>query len=185
MVSQASWALLGFEEDRMCQPILTTTLLLAEDTYSSEELVDQQPVLLKVMDTADQVRHWGVMTSWTMAGPRLDRGSAAPLTPRMAPGTASATCAGPAPSLLSTASTTGRALRAASATSRSSPCTRRAASTAAPCSCWEISWTWSSTGIGHAVRLPVPCGRELTDPPSLQLGCKTQIQFLYEYFHPH
>ncbi|KAL2300717.1 hypothetical protein Nmel_013604, partial [Mimus melanotis] len=50
----ASWALLGFEEDRMCQPILTTTLLLAEDTYSSEELVDQQPVLLKVMDTADQ-----------------------------------------------------------------------------------------------------------------------------------
>ncbi|XP_038003355.1 ras-like protein family member 12 isoform X4 [Motacilla alba alba] len=25
-----------------------------EDTYSSEELVDQQPVLLKVMDTADQ-----------------------------------------------------------------------------------------------------------------------------------
>lgn len=69
MVSQASWALLGFEEDRMCQPILTTTLLLAEDTYSSEELVDQQPVLLKVMDTADQVRHWGVMISWTMAGP--------------------------------------------------------------------------------------------------------------------
>lgn len=36
-----------------------TTLLPAEDTYSSEELVDQQPVLLKVMDTADQVRHWG------------------------------------------------------------------------------------------------------------------------------
>lgn len=29
---------------------------LAEDTYTSEELVDQQPVLLKVMDTADQVR---------------------------------------------------------------------------------------------------------------------------------
>uniref|UniRef100_A0A8D2NYT4 small monomeric GTPase n=1 Tax=Zosterops lateralis melanops TaxID=1220523 RepID=A0A8D2NYT4_ZOSLA len=26
----------------------------SEDTYSSEELVDQQPVLLKVMDTADQ-----------------------------------------------------------------------------------------------------------------------------------
>ncbi|NXU69578.1 RASLC protein, partial [Horornis vulcanius] len=42
-----------------------------EDTYSSEELVDQQPVLLKVMDTADQVRCWGVRTSWTMAGPRL------------------------------------------------------------------------------------------------------------------
>lgn len=36
--------------------ILTTTLLFAEDTYASEELVDQQPVLLKVMDTADQVR---------------------------------------------------------------------------------------------------------------------------------
>lgn len=59
MVSQESWALLGFEEDRMCKPILTTTLFLAEDTYSSEELVDQQPVLLKVMDTADQVSHCG------------------------------------------------------------------------------------------------------------------------------
>ncbi|NXW81368.1 RASLC protein, partial [Hirundo rustica] len=30
-----------------------------EDTYSSEELVDQQPVLLKVMDTAPSLRHWG------------------------------------------------------------------------------------------------------------------------------
>ncbi|NWW95951.1 RASLC protein, partial [Rhynochetos jubatus] len=30
-----------------------------EDTYASEELVDQQPVLLKVMDTADQVRRRG------------------------------------------------------------------------------------------------------------------------------
>ena len=49
----------GFGEDGTPQPILTTTLLLAEDTYASEELVDQQPVLLKVMDTADQVRHWG------------------------------------------------------------------------------------------------------------------------------
>lgn len=27
-----------------------------EDTYSSEETVDQQPVLVKVMDTADQVQ---------------------------------------------------------------------------------------------------------------------------------
>lgn len=74
MVSQASWALLGFEEDRMCQLILTTTLL-AEDTYSSEELVDQQPVLLKVMDTADQVRHWGcdeqLDHDWTGAQPLL------------------------------------------------------------------------------------------------------------------
>lgn len=59
MVFQASRALLGFGEDSTPQPVLTTTLLLAEDTYASEELVDQQPVLLKVMDTADQVRHQG------------------------------------------------------------------------------------------------------------------------------
>lgn len=59
LVSQASRALLGFGADRIPQPILTTALLLAEDTYTSEELVDQQPVLLKVMDTADEVRHQG------------------------------------------------------------------------------------------------------------------------------
>lgn len=29
--------------------------MFVEDTYSSEEMVDQQPVLVKVMDTADQV----------------------------------------------------------------------------------------------------------------------------------
>lgn len=29
--------------------------MFVEDTYSSEEIVDQQTVLLKVMDTADQV----------------------------------------------------------------------------------------------------------------------------------
>lgn len=48
---------LALEQTGTPQPILTTALLLAEDTYTSEELVDQQPVLLKVMDTADEVRH--------------------------------------------------------------------------------------------------------------------------------
>uniref|UniRef100_U3K6B2 small monomeric GTPase n=1 Tax=Ficedula albicollis TaxID=59894 RepID=U3K6B2_FICAL len=52
-----------------------------EDTYSSEELVDQQPVLLKVMDTADQVRHWGgddqLGHGWTMTGLQLSHSSPA------------------------------------------------------------------------------------------------------------
>nr|XP_041574280.1 ras-like protein family member 12 isoform X4 [Taeniopygia guttata] len=117
-----------------------------EDTYSSEELVDQQPVLLKVMDTADQVRRCGgddqLDHDLTTTGLQLSHSS----HPRMAPGTVSVTCAGPAPSWLSTASTTGGASRAASATWRCSPCTHGAASAAAPCSCWETSWTWSSTG---------------------------------------
>lgn len=30
-------------------------IMFVEDTYSSEEMVDQQPVLVKIMDTADQV----------------------------------------------------------------------------------------------------------------------------------
>lgn len=36
---------------------------ILEDTYASEEVVDQQPVLLKVMDTADQVMENGGMGS--------------------------------------------------------------------------------------------------------------------------
>lgn len=71
-MSQASRVFLGFGEDGTPQPILTTALLLAEDTYTSEELVDQQPVLLKVMDTADQVRHQGTSGATRPAGPRLD-----------------------------------------------------------------------------------------------------------------
>ncbi|NXJ06506.1 RASLC protein, partial [Odontophorus gujanensis] len=46
-----------------------------EDTYTSEELVDQQPVLLKVMDTADQVR----------AGQRRCRGSTVLCSPLLSP----------------------------------------------------------------------------------------------------
>lgn len=122
------------------------------------------------------------MTSWTMAGPRLYCSSATPLTPRMAPGTPSATCAGPAPSSLSTASTTGGASRAASATWRCWPCMHGAASAAAPCSCWETSWTWSSTGIGHAVRLPVSPWERAHRSPSLQLGCKPQNEGFLRVF---
>lgn len=36
-------------------PLTRLTLCVAEDTYSSEETVDQQPVHLRVMDTADLV----------------------------------------------------------------------------------------------------------------------------------
>uniref|UniRef100_A0A8C3L0C0 small monomeric GTPase n=1 Tax=Chrysolophus pictus TaxID=9089 RepID=A0A8C3L0C0_CHRPC len=128
-----------------------------EDTYASEELVDQQPVLLKVMDTADQVR----------AGQRRCHGdvvpcSPAPLIPRTAPLTASATCTGPMPSSLSTALTTGGALRAVAATLMSSPSMRGAASARAPCCCWATSWTWSSTvGQVHQVR---PCRCPLHSP---------------------
>ncbi|NXL80362.1 RASLC protein, partial [Leptocoma aspasia] len=50
-----------------------------EDTYTSEELVDQQPVLLKVMDTADLVRHWGgddqLDHGWTTTGLQLSHSS--------------------------------------------------------------------------------------------------------------
>lgn len=35
--------------------------MLVEDTYSSEEMVDQQPVLVKVMDTADQVMIYSML----------------------------------------------------------------------------------------------------------------------------
>lgn len=38
-----------------CSALNQLTLCVAEDTYSSEETVDQQPVHLRVMDTADLV----------------------------------------------------------------------------------------------------------------------------------
>lgn len=37
--------------------------MFVEDTYSSEEIVDQQPVLVKVMDTADQVMIYIIISS--------------------------------------------------------------------------------------------------------------------------
>lgn len=36
-------------------PLIWLTMCVAEDTYSSEETVDHQPVHLRVMDTADLV----------------------------------------------------------------------------------------------------------------------------------
>lgn len=42
--------------------------MFVEDTYSSEEMVDQQAVVVKVMDTADQVIIWSILfvyTKWT------------------------------------------------------------------------------------------------------------------------
>lgn len=36
-------------------PLTWLTICIAEDTYSSEETVDHQPVHLRVMDTADLV----------------------------------------------------------------------------------------------------------------------------------
>lgn len=36
-------------------PLTCLTICVAEDTYSSEETVDHQPVHLRVMDTADLV----------------------------------------------------------------------------------------------------------------------------------
>lgn len=38
-------------------------ITFVEDTYSSEEMVDQQPVLVKVMDTADQVTLYSIIYS--------------------------------------------------------------------------------------------------------------------------
>jgi len=104
----------------------------------------------------------------------------------MAPGTASVTCAGPAPSSSSTALTIGRASRAARATWRSSPCARGAASAAAPCSCWATSWTWSSTGIGRGARLSSHGGGELTDfpPHPSSWDAEPKSEFFWWFFPP-
>lgn len=60
--------------------------------------------------------------------------------------TVSATCRGPTPSWWSTASTTWRALKAASHTCGPSPCTTRPSGLKLPSSCWGTSWTWTDTG---------------------------------------
>lgn len=44
-----------------CKKSFFHVVMFVEDTYSSEEMVDQQPVLVKVMDTADQVMIYSML----------------------------------------------------------------------------------------------------------------------------
>ncbi|XP_044058235.1 ras-like protein family member 12 isoform X1 [Siniperca chuatsi] len=150
-----------------------------EDIYSSEEIVDQQPVTVRVMDTCDQVCSSHLPPSYSLAFQEnltsdlhcstssrcpciaclLSPASSQPAvftqstgSQRLPPhswrvqGTVSAICRGPAPSLWSTASTTWRALKAASCICRRSPCTTKPSGHKLPSSCWGPSWTWTDTG---------------------------------------